>query len=163
WPAILFVLPGIGLAAARRGEPHIRFLIAWAAGWWILVEAVPTKLPNYVLPALPPLLILAALWILSPKESAPGWRRFLPWIAALQFLIGLGGLIAAAALLPASYRTGAPPLTANYVLLAALSVAGLAGLAALILFLLHRRLWSLLPAFAASAILVLTLTAWIAP
>ena len=71
WPAILFVLPGIGLAVTRRAEPAIRFLLAWAAGWWLLVEAVPTKLPHYVLPAYPALAILAALWLLAPKTTNP--------------------------------------------------------------------------------------------
>ena len=30
WPAILFVAPGIALGIARRDEPAIRFLLAWA-------------------------------------------------------------------------------------------------------------------------------------
>ena len=70
WPAILFVLPGIGLALTRRSEPAIRFLLAWAGATWVMIEAVPTKLPNYMLPALPALTILAALWLLAPKEAA---------------------------------------------------------------------------------------------
>jgi 4-amino-4-deoxy-L-arabinose transferase-like glycosyltransferase len=69
WPSILFVLPGIGLAWTRRGEPAIRFLLAWAGSWWLLVEAVPTKLPHYVLPAYPALAMLAALWLLAPKTA----------------------------------------------------------------------------------------------
>ena len=69
WPAILFVLPAIGLAVTRRSEPMIRFLLAWAGSWWLLVEAVPTKLPHYVLPAYPALTMLAALWLLAPKDA----------------------------------------------------------------------------------------------
>jgi 4-amino-4-deoxy-L-arabinose transferase-like glycosyltransferase len=67
WPGILFVAPGIGLAWTRRSEPAVRFLIAWAGSWWLLVEAVPTKLPHYVLPAYPALAMLASLWLLAPK------------------------------------------------------------------------------------------------
>ena len=61
------------MAITRRAEPAIRFLIAWAVGWWLVVEAVPTKLPNYLLPAYPALAILAALWLLAPKTAEPAW------------------------------------------------------------------------------------------
>src|SRR6202012_5551729 len=36
WPGILFVAAGIGLGWARRNDPAIRFLLVWAAGWWLL-------------------------------------------------------------------------------------------------------------------------------
>ena len=67
WPSILFVLPGVALGFARRTEPAIRFLLVWAASWWLIVEAVPTKLPHYVLSAYPPLAILAAMFVLDPR------------------------------------------------------------------------------------------------
>jgi 4-amino-4-deoxy-L-arabinose transferase-like glycosyltransferase len=139
----------------------IRFLIAWAASWWLVVELVPTKLPNYLLPALPPLAILAALWLLAPPEKESGWRRFLPYLSALQFLIGLCGLAAALVLLPRYYAGG--PVLENWPLQALVSLGALAGLAALILFWIGRRLAALAASFAAAAILVLPLTAWILP
>src|SRR6185437_12612788 len=85
WPTILFVLPGIAQGLERRGEPGIRFLLAWATSWWLAVEIVPTKLPHYVLEAYPPLAILAAMFVLDPRPA-----RFLAaarWIAAAQFAI----------------------------------------------------------------------------
>ena len=43
WPAILFVLPGIGLGLTRKAEPMIRFLLAWAgAGGWRLRSCPPS-------------------------------------------------------------------------------------------------------------------------
>ena len=84
WPAILFVLPGIVQGVARRAEPGIRFLLAWAASWWLVVEIVPTKLPHYVLGAYPPLAVLAAMFVLDPRPL-----RFLAaarWIAIAQFV-----------------------------------------------------------------------------
>ncbi len=39
WPGILFVLPAIGLAVTRAREPAIRFLLAWAGGFWLVCEA----------------------------------------------------------------------------------------------------------------------------
>ncbi len=97
WPAILFVAPGIGFGLSKRAEPLMRFLIAWAGAWWLVVELVPTKLPNYVLPSFPPLAILAALWLRRPGTKAPTekpWAtrliRILPFIAAGHFLRGDG-------------------------------------------------------------------------
>jgi len=67
WPSILFVLPGIAVGVARRAEPAIRYLLVWAASWWLVVELVPTKLPHYVIDAYPPLAILAALAVLDTR------------------------------------------------------------------------------------------------
>ena len=98
WPAILFVLPGIALAIARRAEPAIRFLLVWAGAWWLAVELIPTKLPHYVIHAYPPLAILAALFVLNPQPA-----RFLAparWIAIAQFVIGACLLTAAVLVAP---------------------------------------------------------------
>lgn len=164
WPAILFVLPGIGLAMTRRSEAPIRFLIAWAAGWWLLVELVPTKLPNYVLPSLPPLAILAALWLTAapPKgqqSNETGWRRFLPLIAAAQAVAGLAALSAAPFLLPARFGGGDAP----WPFLVAAGLGGLLGLVGLILLLTGRRTGALAFTMAASLILIPNLTSGIAP
>jgi 4-amino-4-deoxy-L-arabinose transferase-like glycosyltransferase len=158
WPAILFAAPGIGVGVARRGEPAIRFLLAWAGATWVMMEAVPTKLPHYVLPAYPALAILAALWLL---ETAPatGWRRYLPLAAAVQFVAGLGVAVAACILLP-QYYADAP---ASWPILAAAGVTALFGLAALILMLVGRRLIALILALAAAVTIVPALTSGIGP
>ncbi len=154
WPGILFVLPGIGLGIARAKEPAIRFLLAWAGAWWLVCEAVPTKLPHYVLPAYPALAILAALWLLAPKEETlPLWRRILPYIASLQFLIGLAALTAAPILLPRFYGGGDVTSLLVYVI-----VAGLIGLGALYMALTGARLIGMSLAFAALLIFVPVLT-----
>jgi 4-amino-4-deoxy-L-arabinose transferase-like glycosyltransferase len=168
WPAVLFLAPAIGLAVTRRKEPAVRFLMAWAASWWLVVELVPTKLPNYVLPAFPPLALLTALWLLAPAVKEPEkkdktWRRFLPWAGAVQFLIGLCALAAAPFLLLQHYASAAPPIADNWPLQALIGAAVLAGLAALIFFLIGWRLSAMVASFAAAAILTLTLTAWIGP
>ena len=159
WPAILFVLPGLGLALSRRTEPAIRFLIAWAGGWWVLVEAVPTKLPHYVLPAYPALAILASLWLLSPRSAEVGWRRWLNWAAAVQFVIGLAAMAAAPVVLPHLYGSGGE-VWWQMVGAGAISVSGLVALA---LFLTGRKLAALVPALLAGAIVAPLLTAGIGP
>jgi 4-amino-4-deoxy-L-arabinose transferase-like glycosyltransferase len=183
WPAILFTAPAVALAIARRGEPMVRFLLAWAGGWWVLVELVPTKLVHYVLPSFPPLAILAALWLLTPRHAAappppppkekkeekndeappPPTRgkergRWLAWLGALQFLIGLAVLVAAPVLAPRLYGDGDRP-----VLWAIASVAALAGLVALGLALAGKKLAALVPAMMAAVIAVPLLTVGVAP
>jgi 4-amino-4-deoxy-L-arabinose transferase-like glycosyltransferase len=97
WPAILFVAPGLVLGWARRGEPAIRFLLAWAGGWWLMVEAVPTKLPHYVLASYPALAILGALW-LTGNRAPWRWEGVARWVGGLQYLVGALALTAAAPL-----------------------------------------------------------------
>lgn len=58
WP----MAPLAALAAAfvwrMRAEKSIAFLLAWIVPVWLLFEAVPTKLPHYVLPVYPAIAIL---------------------------------------------------------------------------------------------------------
>jgi 4-amino-4-deoxy-L-arabinose transferase-like glycosyltransferase len=159
WPGILFVLPAIGLGLTRTKAPAIRFLLAWAAAWWLVCEIVPTKLPQYVLPAYPALAVLAALWLLNPRETVlPLWRRVLPYISSVQFLVGLAGFVAAPILLPHMYGEGIiVPLIAYVV------VGGLIGLGALIMAATGARLIAFALSLLAFAIFVPTLTAGAGP
>jgi 4-amino-4-deoxy-L-arabinose transferase-like glycosyltransferase len=159
WPATLFLLPAIGAAILRRGEPAMRFLFAWAGGWWILCEIVPTKLPHYILPAYPALAMLAALWALAPRgENEPGWQRWLVKLAPVQFLLGI--LLLAAAPIIALHLYGDGSLwwvTALAVLFA------LFGIAAAILLLRGGILKAVAAALACVLILYPTLTLGVAP
>jgi 4-amino-4-deoxy-L-arabinose transferase-like glycosyltransferase len=161
WPMILFVAPGLGLGFTRRAEPSLRFVIAWAAGWWLVAELVPTKLPNYVLPALPPIAILAALWIIAAKEQSDetGWRRWLPIVAAVQSLLGLAAFTAAPFFLTDRYGAGPAP----WWFLAVAGVGGLVGLTGVILVLIKKRLAGFIFTLAAILILIPNLTAGIGP
>ena len=69
---------------------------------------VPTKLPNYILPAYPALAMMAGTFILAPTEpEAPGWRRrIMPVASSFHFLLGSGLLAAAMILLPRAYGPG---------------------------------------------------------
>ncbi len=159
WPSILFVLPAIGLAVTRAKEPAIRFLLAWAGGFWLVCELVPTKLPQYVLPAYPALAILAGLWLIAARDDAlPLWRRVLPYIASLQFLVGLAGLVAAPLILPRLYGAGM-----DKTLIAPAALAGLAGLGALIMSLRRARWTAMALGLLSLAIIVPTLTVGAGP
>jgi 4-amino-4-deoxy-L-arabinose transferase-like glycosyltransferase len=106
WPATLFVLPAVALTVMRHREPAARFLLAWAGTWW-LIEFVPTKLPNYILPAYPALAMMAAAFALAPsQEVVPRWQRNLSTGSVFYFLLGAAVLIAAAIVVPNFYGTG---------------------------------------------------------
>ncbi|PKU22023.1 ArnT family glycosyltransferase [Telmatospirillum siberiense] len=61
WPASLFAVPGFVRAVKSRQAAALRFCLAWIVPAWIVFEAVPTKLPHYVLPTYPALALLAGI------------------------------------------------------------------------------------------------------
>ncbi len=60
FPSTALVLRALPGAWVARRDPATRFLIAWAVPAWLVLEAVPTKLPHYTLPLYPALFLLAA-------------------------------------------------------------------------------------------------------
>jgi 4-amino-4-deoxy-L-arabinose transferase-like glycosyltransferase len=127
FPASLLLwqaLPGIW---ADRRVAHVRFLLAWIIPAWLVFEIAPTKLPHYVLPTFPAVLLLLAAWVLNPdRKGAPRW---LAWVGlALWGVV----LLAFAAL---------PPLVAVLAAGALDPVTLLAPLAALALAWLTWPLW----------------------
>ena len=120
FPATIPVIRAFADAWRDRAAPVTRFLIAWVVPSWIVMEAVPTKLPHYMLPLYPALFLLAARWLLDPaRQRTPAWLRFLSVagfvLAAL--LLGLGS----AALPPAvgsAWWLGIPGLLASGLVLA---------------------------------------------
>ena len=156
WPSILFVLPGVTQGVMRRAEPAVRFLLVWAGSWWLVVELVPTKLPHYVLPAYPPLAILAAMFLLDPRSVK--WLTQARWIAIFQFAAG-AAVFAAAILLAPHYFGGDESWTVP----AAAGLGVILALAALVLMILRKPLIALLPALAAMFVFVPTLTVLVAP
>jgi 4-amino-4-deoxy-L-arabinose transferase-like glycosyltransferase len=156
WPTILFVLPGIVQALERRAEPGIRFLLAWAASWWLVVEIVPTKLPHYVLEAYPPLAILTAIFVLDPKPV-----RFLAaarWIAIAQFVVGAALFTAVLIALPLYFGTGIA-----WPAWAAAGVGAVLALTALVLTILRKFPAATLLSFLALLVFVPGLTLGVAP
>ncbi|MDF2598330.1 MAG: cell Wall and Capsule [Methylobacterium brachiatum] len=61
WPGAAFAAMSLPLAWRARREPAVAFLIAAVLPAWLIFEAVPTKLPHYVLPLMPWLAILTGL------------------------------------------------------------------------------------------------------
>lgn len=90
WPATLLLLPGIVSGIARRKEPVVRYLLAWAGATWLMFEAAPTKLPHYILPAYPALIFLAVLWLTREGAGESRWERIARYASlALFTAVGL--------------------------------------------------------------------------
>ncbi len=87
---VLAALPG---AWRDRLNPATRFLLAWVVPAWLLFEAVQTKLPHYVLPMFPALMLLGAAWALDPlRRVPPRWLRWLGLASLVGVAVGLAVL-----------------------------------------------------------------------
>lgn len=95
-PASLVLWPALREAWADRLDAPTRALLAWAIPAWLLFEAVPTKLPHYVLPMFPALAMLAARLLVRSADGErtavdSAWSR----LFALPWLVGSVALAAA--------------------------------------------------------------------
>ncbi len=95
WPMAPLTLLAAPFVWRARREPAVAFLLAWLIPAWLLFEAVPTKLPHYVLPLFPALAILTAAAI-EKQALALGSRLrwglwLIPGVAVLLLLVGLIG------------------------------------------------------------------------
>jgi len=80
WPFGALAFEG-GLAAFRRfrSDPRLLFLLAWYVPWWIVCELMPTKLPHYVLPAYPALLLMMA-WFRAHPDALKRTTPYEQWM-----------------------------------------------------------------------------------
>jgi len=96
WPFGLIAV-GAGLQAINRfwDDPRLRFCLAWYIPFWLVFELIPTKLPHYVMPAYPGMVLLVG-WLLTlkPEEAnAPlrRWQTLLWWATAFGLaLVSIG-------------------------------------------------------------------------
>jgi 4-amino-4-deoxy-L-arabinose transferase-like glycosyltransferase len=88
WPAAVIMAFAFRFAWVERRDDGVTFLIAWALPCWLIFEAVQTKLPHYVLPLYPAIVVLAVLAV--ERDAAPFHWRSARWIAApLALLVPL--------------------------------------------------------------------------
>ncbi|MGH7091919.1 MAG: ArnT family glycosyltransferase, partial [Stellaceae bacterium] len=126
WPGSLWLARAAIGGWRQRETAARRFLLAWLVPYWLVIELVPTKLPNYALPVYPALALLAAVAIAdSAAFVGSGWAR---WVdRAVRGLWALVTLALAAALiaLPLWF---APHLSALGIAGAAIIIIGAAAL-----------------------------------
>ncbi|HYF53454.1 MAG TPA: glycosyl transferase, partial [Salinarimonas sp.] len=80
WPAAALAGIAAPFAWIHRREDAVAFLAAWVIPSWLVFEAVPTKLPHYVMPLYPAVAILTALAV---ARGFVGPHRPLARLAAL--------------------------------------------------------------------------------
>lgn len=113
WPATLLALPGIASGIAFRRHAAPRYLLTWAAATWLLFEIVPTKLPHYILPAYPALVMLGALWAMRPALLVEARsERVIRYLACGQFLLVAFALAAVPIVVAWKFGSGVAPLIA---------------------------------------------------
>ena len=155
WPGSVALGAAALVGWRQRTEPATRFLLAWIVPFWLVLEAVPTKLPNYILPVYPALALLAARTLLDPA-MASHWRHWLARVAiALWAVLALA--IPAALLIAPLVLIGRLPVMT--ILGTALSIA----LVALFLRSLREGPPRPLPAILAALVLWPTAFAWTLP
>ncbi|MEM9370387.1 MAG: glycosyltransferase family 39 protein [Pseudomonadota bacterium] len=89
WPWAAFLPLALPWFWGQRRTLWLVLLIAWTVPFWIILEAVPTKLPHYVLPLYPAIAIALAAWLVDgPEKTARRWQW---WLSAI--LIGLPGIV----------------------------------------------------------------------
>ncbi len=90
WPASLIATGGAAIWLWRgRASRRVLFLLAWIMPYWLVVEAVPTKLPHYIY-LVYPAIALAAAWTLTSatlRGAAP--MRTYKQAAALWLFVGV--------------------------------------------------------------------------
>ncbi len=108
WPLPVIATQGMLAAFSRfKADKRLRFLLAWYVPWWILIELTPTKLPHYILPAYPALILLSVWFLCTPhrENSAPSWHRWLINLARAGLAIASVAIAALAIGLPV-YSSG---------------------------------------------------------
>lgn len=84
-PLAAFVAP---FAWVNRRDKKILFLLAWLLPSWLLFEAVPTKLPHYVLPLYPAIAIMIALALERGALTLESrWRKAVLWLVPVLAIV----------------------------------------------------------------------------
>ncbi len=102
WPWAALIPAALPWALRQRRAGWAVLLAGWVVPFWIVLEAVPTKLPHYVLPLYPALLIALAGWAANAAPPAR-WAR-----VTSACLVALPGalLVALVAVLPVALAQG---------------------------------------------------------
>jgi 4-amino-4-deoxy-L-arabinose transferase-like glycosyltransferase len=99
WPFGALASDGFLAAFNRfRSDPRLRFLLAWYVPYWIACELLATKLPHYLLPGYPALLLLMG-WHLTAQDTngtLPRWQVWVVYAARFGVAAVTAGLAALA-------------------------------------------------------------------
>lgn len=96
FPASLFLWPSVLGWRQAWASPNVRFLLAWALPALLVFELIPTKLPHYVLPAYPALMLIAGAALsgaVVPLSEALRGRSAKIWAILWAMVAGALGLV----------------------------------------------------------------------
>ncbi len=110
WPWTVFVPMAVVLAWQTRKNDATLFLVGWVLPFWVVLEAVATKLPHYPLPIYPGLLLLCAAAILRRSQDERPFRGVAFWLGDILWLIGLGAMVYLLVILPGIMGADGLPL-----------------------------------------------------
>lgn len=109
WPGSLFTAWSLPFIWQERKTVSVKFLLCWIIPYWLVFEAIATKLPHYVLPTYPAIAILTsvALWNVSEKWNGPASFLGKGLFYVYMVLWGLVGVVlAVGSIFWAHYMTG---------------------------------------------------------
>ena len=113
WPFGLVAVVGLTHAfRLMRTDAKLLFCIAWYLPFWLFFELVPTKLPHYVLPAYPAILLLGGWFLTLAPDKQPlavSWQRIIHALAGFGVIVVALAFVAIAAVAPI-YLSGSPSL-----------------------------------------------------
>ncbi len=87
WPLAAYFLAGLSSILDRLRQPSILYAACAVIPYWVIVEAVPTKLPHYILPLFPLIAMVTADAIdrsVINRASTHWFMRFLALAPALM-------------------------------------------------------------------------------
>ena len=113
WPGSLFLYHTLKYTWQTKAHPSIKFLCAWCVPLFLFFELMPTKLPQYVLPAFPALSILTACAMLRFEKEQPPFTRLLKILTLLWGILSLS--IAACVLIIPTKLMGDPPWVSYFI------------------------------------------------
>ncbi|MFP4537571.1 MAG: ArnT family glycosyltransferase [Dichotomicrobium sp.] len=120
WPAALVATGGAAIWLWRhRMSRRVLFLLAWIVPYWLVIEAVPTKLPHYIY-LVYPAVAMAAAWVLlsqTMRDNVP--MRTYKQAAALWLFVGF---LQVAVFAGALWLFEVPPTALAVVLAAAFAI-----------------------------------------
>ncbi len=84
WPMAPFFALAVPFLRREWRDDAVLFLLLWIVPAWILFEAIPTKLPHYVMPLYPAMAILAIMAIeRGAMECRRIWHKFFALLVAV--------------------------------------------------------------------------------
>lgn len=100
WPVAPLAMLAVPFVWRNRHDDVVRLCVAWIVPSWIVFEAVPTKLPHYVLPVYIAFAVLAVRSLaLEQSYVARGWRTVVAaLLPALPVLFAIAAIVATYAL-----------------------------------------------------------------